>query len=92
MDKDAFFERYRGPSPSLVFLDANHTYEETLKDIQWARQIGSKIIAGHDYCSAFGVVRAVEEAGGRCAGASTVWVLNGSAWESGAGLPLRLAA
>jgi hypothetical protein len=92
MDKDAFYESYRGPSPSLVFLDANHTYEETRKDIEWARRIGAKIIAGHDYFEVFGVVRAVEEAGGRCAGASGVWVLKGSAWQPGAGLPLRPAA
>ncbi len=92
MDKGAFYESYRGPSPSMVFLDANHTYEETAKDIAWARRVGAKIIAGHDYFKVFGVVRAVEEAGGRCAGASGVWVLNGSAWQPGLGLPLRPAA
>ncbi|HEV8061762.1 MAG TPA: class I SAM-dependent methyltransferase [Gemmataceae bacterium] len=92
MDKNAFYESYRGPSPSMVFLDANHTYEETRKDIEWAQRIGAKIIAGHDYFKVFGVVRAVDEAGGRCAGASGVWVLNGSDWQQGAGLPLRPAA
>jgi Methyltransferase domain len=92
MDKDAFYESYRGPSPSLVFLDADHSYEQTLKDIKWARRIGAKIIAGHDYCDVFGVVRAVEEAGGRCAGAATVWVLNGSAWQPRAASTLRSAA
>ena len=81
MDKNAFYENYRGPSPSLVFLDANHSYEETRKDIEWARRIGAKIIAGHDYCDVFGVPRAVEEAGGRIASADSVWVLNGSAWD-----------
>ncbi len=81
MDKNAFYESYRGPAPSLVFLDANHSYEETLKDIEWARRIGARIIAGHDYCDAFGVTRAVEASGGRCAGAATVWVLNGSDWQ-----------
>jgi hypothetical protein len=92
MDKNAFFESYRGPSPSLVFLDANHSYEETAKDIAWAKRIGAKIIAGHDYVSVFGVVRAVEEAGGRRAGASSVWVLNGSAWKPSAEVTLRLSA
>jgi hypothetical protein len=92
MDKNAFYESYRGPSPSLVFLDANHTYEETRKDIEWARRIGAKIIAGHDYCDVFGVVRAVDEAGGRCAGAATVWVLNGSTWKPGVQSSLRPAA
>jgi Methyltransferase domain len=92
MDKDAFYESYRGPSPSMVFLDANHTYEETRKDIAWARRIGAKIIAGHDYVDVFGVVRAVDEAGGCCALAETVWVLNGSTWKHGVGVPSRAAA
>ena len=92
MDKNAFFESYRGPSPSLVFIDADHSYEATSKDIAWARQIGAKIIAGHDYVEVFGVRRAVDEAGGRCAGADTVWVLNGSAWKSNGEYTLRSAA
>ena len=66
MDKDAFYESYRGPIPSMVFLDADHTYEETRKDIEWARRIGAKIIAGHDYVNVFGVLQAVDEAGGCC--------------------------
>jgi hypothetical protein len=92
MDKDAFYESYRGPSPSLVFLDADHSYEATSKDIAWAKRIGAKIIAGHDYVGAFGVVRAVDEAGGRCAGASTAWILKGSAWKPSSEFPLRPAA
>ena len=92
VDKDAFYESYRGPSPSMVFLDADHTYEETRKDIAWARRVGAKIIAGHDYVDVFGAFRAVNEAGGRCAGAATVWVLNGSAWKQNPEFSLRSAA
>jgi hypothetical protein len=92
MDKGAFYESYRGPAPSRGFLDADHGYEQTRKDIQWARSIGAKIISGHDYCDVFGVVRAVEEAGGRCAGAASLWVLNGSAWERRKEYSLPLAA
>src|SRR5438132_516812 len=32
MDKNPFYATYDGPSPALVFLDADHTYEETNKD------------------------------------------------------------
>src|SRR5947208_355430 len=32
MDKARFYATYAGPAPSLVFLDALHTYEETTKD------------------------------------------------------------
>ena len=49
----------------MVFLDAIHDYEETKKDIEWARLVGAKIIAGHDYCDEFpGVKQIVDEMGG----------------------------
>src|SRR5262245_19287707 len=47
MDKNYFYATYRGPAPSLVFLDAIHTYAETKKDIEWARSVGAGIICGH---------------------------------------------
>jgi hypothetical protein len=82
MDKNAFFDRYQGDRPSFVFLDAVHTYEETRKDIEWAKRVGAAIIAGHDYSDAFeGVGRAVEEAGGVCRRAGAVWVLKTPYWE-----------
>jgi hypothetical protein len=45
-----------------VFLDADHSYEETRSDIEWALAAGARIIAGHDYSVEHpGVVRAVDE-------------------------------
>jgi hypothetical protein len=65
IDKNEFYESYRGPAPSLVFLDAMHDYEETKKDIIWAKEVGVKIICGHDYCDLFpGVIKVVDEFGG----------------------------
>ena len=64
-DKAAFYERYSGPPPALVFLDAIHSYEETRKDIEWARRVQAKTICLHDYSPKHpGVVQAVDEAGG----------------------------
>lgn len=76
MDKNDFYDAYRGPRPALVFLDAIHDYEETRKDIEWARRIGASMIAGHDYCDAFpGVVKIVDECGGPRRLVGTVWAL-----------------
>jgi predicted O-methyltransferase YrrM len=75
-DKNEFYREYAGPAPALAFLDAWHDYEETKKDIEWAKRAGAKIIAGHDYCDEFpGVKQAVDEYGGPRELASTVWVL-----------------
>ncbi len=65
IDKNEFYKSYHGPAPALVFLDAMHDYEETKKDIVWAKEIGAKIICGHDYCDEFpGVIKVVDEFGG----------------------------
>ena len=75
-DKNEFIRTYSGPAPSLVFLDAIHTYEETKLDIEWAQRIGAKIIAGHDYCDEFpGVQQVVDEFGGPRQRSASVWVL-----------------
>jgi hypothetical protein len=75
-DKNEFYRDYAGPAPAMVFLDAWHDYEETKKDIEWARRVGAKIISGHDYCDEFpGVKEAVDEFGGPRELAATVWVL-----------------
>lgn len=75
-DKNEFFREYAGPAPSMVFLDAWHDYEETKKDIEWARRAGARIISGHDYCDEFpGVKQAVDELGGPRELAASVWVL-----------------
>jgi hypothetical protein len=76
MDKNEFFASYQGVAPALVFLDAWHDYEETKKDIEWARSAGARIIAGHDYCDEFpGVKQAVDEFGGPRELAGTAWLL-----------------
>lgn len=75
-DKNEFIRTYRGPAPAMVFLDAIHTYEETKLDIEWARRIGAKIIAGHDYSDQFpGVKQIVDECGGPRELSASVWVL-----------------
>ena len=58
----AFYCSYSGPRPSLVLIDAGHTYREVIVDIQWAKQVRCPVIAGHDYSDAWpGVKRAVDE-------------------------------
>lgn len=76
-EKNEFYRTYQDASPSLVFLDAVHTYEETKADILWAKHSKTKIICGHDYHkqSHPGVVRAVDELGGPKKLVETLWVL-----------------
>lgn len=66
MDKDEFYSQYDGPPPALFFCDADHGYEATKADLEWARKVGADIICGDDYSAEKfpGVVRAVEEMGG----------------------------
>ena len=65
-DKESFYSNFKGPRPGLFFCDADHSYEATKRDLLWARSVGARIVAGHDYDPerAAGVVRAVEEMGG----------------------------
>jgi hypothetical protein len=51
------------PRPvDLVFIDADHTYEEVRKDLRWARHVRpGGILCGHDYGVFPGVNRAVDE-------------------------------
>jgi predicted O-methyltransferase YrrM len=75
-DKNEYYRNYKGPAPALVFLDAMHDYEETKKDIEWAKRVGAKIISGHDYCDKFpGVIKVVDEFGGPRRLGGTVWAL-----------------
>jgi len=73
-DKNDFYRRSFAVPPALAFLDAVHTYEETRRDILWARQAGVGIICGHDYDHP-GVVRAVAGFGGPEQVVGSVWVL-----------------
>lgn len=45
---------------SMVFIDADHSYEGVLCDIKYAKSINTKIICGDDY-SFEGVKKAVDE-------------------------------
>jgi len=53
---------YQGPTPVMIFFDADHSYTAARDEIRWAKQKGIKIICGHDYgVRSFGVTRAVDE-------------------------------
>lgn len=93
-DKQAFFDAYCGDPPALVFLDADHSYEATKADIQWAKSVGAAIICGHDYADHCpGVGRAVEEEGGTSHHSHTVWSLKTAYWQQRAtDARFRLAA
>ena len=77
IDKDQFYNQYQGPAPSLVFLDAIHTYEATRDDILWAKKVNAEVICGHDYNKDLhpGVVKAVDEFGGPRQIVESLWVL-----------------
>ncbi len=77
IDKNEFYRTYEGPRPSLVFVDAGHSYEETRKDIVWARGAGAELVCGHDYNERDwpGVVHAVKEFGGPRRLVGTLWAL-----------------
>lgn len=57
-----FRDSYTGPRPSMIFIDALHTYEEVAVDIRWAISNDIPIISGHDYSDSWpGVKKAVDE-------------------------------
>ncbi len=75
-DKDEWFSRYSGEPPAMVFCDADHSYEATVRDIRFALRSGAAIVCGHDYSPLHpGTVRAVDEHGGPRALKGSVWVL-----------------
>ena len=64
-DKAEFYRSYSGPEPALIFLDADHSYEETRNDLEWATKHSRALICLHDYRSEWpGVIQAVNEVGG----------------------------
>jgi hypothetical protein len=76
MEKKDFYRSFKGERPSLVFLDAVHTYEETMADIAWAKRIGAQTVSGHDYSDEFpGVKQAVDESGRLARLVGSLWVL-----------------
>lgn len=66
VDKDEFYRTYAGPAPALFFCDADHSYEATKADIEWAKSVGATIICGDDYDhpTQRGTAQAVDELGG----------------------------
>lgn len=59
---DEFFKNYSGESPSLVFLDGAHDYRSVKSEIDFAKSLGTRVIAGHDYkIDHQDVMRAVDE-------------------------------
>jgi len=63
MTSKKFRNDYQGGIPSMVFLDADHSYQAVKEEIVWAKKLGVDIICGHDYGNQnFGVTRAVDEA------------------------------
>ena len=63
LDSSSFRKNYVGPAPSMVFLDADHSYEAVRDEIAWAKKLGVRLVCGHDYGNPrFGVTRAVDEA------------------------------
>jgi predicted O-methyltransferase YrrM len=79
-DKDEWFSRYDGEAPAMVFCDADHSYEATARDIEFALKVAARIVCGHDYSAQHpGTMRAVDEHGGPRSLRGTVWVLQPSA-------------
>ena len=77
-----FYDAYEGPTPSMVFIDGDHSYEGVQADIAWALERGVPVVAGHDYNSALHqpIVRAVDERfGSRFDLFGTVWIGEGPA-------------
>lgn len=74
-DSETFFAKYNQDPPSLVFIDAGHSYEEVRRDISMACDASTAVVCGHDY-SRFhpGVIRAVDERFGAAVSVrGTVW-------------------
>jgi hypothetical protein len=66
-DKNAFYREFdRSRRVGLFFCDADHSYEATKADLLWAKEIGARIVCGHDYdpIRHAGVTRAVDSVGG----------------------------
>lgn len=64
LEAAAFFRRPEAPRVSFAFIDAEHSYQHVLNDIDaWSKVvIPGGVLAGHDYTSEFpGVVQAVHE-------------------------------
>jgi hypothetical protein len=76
---EEFYRSYAGETPSMVFIDADHSYAGASSDIAWARAMGVPVVVGHDYQDLHpGVVRAVDENfAGRFQVFGSVWIADG---------------
>jgi hypothetical protein len=78
----SFYESYQGPTPSMVFIDGDHSYAGVQADLAWALKRKVPIIAGHDFNSVLHapIVRAVKERfDGDVDLFGTVWIASGQA-------------
>jgi hypothetical protein len=60
-DTAATLNSWPAKSVDWVYIDADHSYSGTLRDLMAARRVARKWICGHDFCELqdYGVVRAV---------------------------------
>jgi hypothetical protein len=73
-----FYDSYQGPTPSMVFIDGDHSHEGASADIAWAIERGVPVIAGHDYQTLhLAVMRAVDERFAQVDVTGSVWIADG---------------
>ena len=72
-----FYSSYKGKRPSMIFIDAEHTYEGIIPDLEWSIRMNIPIISGHDYHELFpGVIKAVDKIfGDKIEVFGSVWVV-----------------
>lgn len=71
-----FYANYNGVRPSMVFIDADHSYDAVKNDINWAFKLRIPVISGHDYSPLHpGVQKAVSDFfGTKIQIFGTVWI------------------
>ena len=77
-DAALFYQQYNGTRPSMVFIDADHSYESVIQDIKWAKNLDIPVISGHDFSDQHpGIQKAVREVFGTSFSVhGTVWIAN----------------
>jgi hypothetical protein len=78
-DATLFYQQYTGTRPSMIFIDADHSYESVILDIKWAKNLSIPVISGHDFSDEHpGIQKAVREVFGTSFSVhGTVWIANG---------------
>lgn len=79
-DASLFYQQYTGVRPSMIFIDADHSYASVVEDIKWAKKIGIPVISGHDFSDEHpGIQKAVKEIfGTNFSLYGTVWIAQNS--------------